>query len=238
MKNKKLACVALAGVMAVSVLGGCGGSKSGGGRTNSDGAKVVTIWSPTDEPAIEEWWAEKINAFNEEHKGAIQLKREAIVRADSYAYEDKINAAVTSNDLPDILYVDGPNISNYAADGIIVPIDDCFTQEDLDDFVESIKIQGTYDGKLYAMGATESSVALFYNKDMTDAAGIAMPDKMEDALTWSEFGEIAEKLTTAEVAGTNIIMDKGEGLPYVLEQFWISNARILSARTARRRTDM
>ena len=55
MKNKKLACVALAGVMAVSVLGGCGGSKSGGGRTNSDGAKVVTIWSPTDEPAIEEW---------------------------------------------------------------------------------------------------------------------------------------------------------------------------------------
>ena len=123
MKNKKLACVALAGVMAVSVLGGCGGSKSGGGRTNSDGTKVVTIWSPTDEPAIEEWWAEKINAFNEEHKGAIQLKREAIVRADSYAYEDKINAAVTSNDLPDILYVDGPNISNYAADGIIVPID-------------------------------------------------------------------------------------------------------------------
>lgn len=59
MKNKKLACVALAGVMAVSVLGGCGGSKSGGGRTNSDGAKVVTIWSPTDEPAIEEWWVEK-----------------------------------------------------------------------------------------------------------------------------------------------------------------------------------
>ena len=228
MKNKKLACVALAGVMAVSVLGGCGGSKSGGGRTNSDGAKVVTIWSPTDEPAIEEWWAEKINAFNEEHKGAIQLKREAIVRADSYAYEDKINAAVTSNDLPDILYVDGPNISNYAADGIIVPIDDCFTQEDLDDFVESIKIQGTYDGKLYAMGATESSVALFYNKDMTDAAGIAMPDKMEDALTWSEFGEIAEKLTTAEVAGTNIIMDKGEGLPYVLEQFWISNGTVNS----------
>ena len=145
------------------------------------------------------------------------------MRADSYAYEDKINAAVTSNDLPDILFVDGPNISNYAADGIIVPIDAHFTEEDLSDFVESIKVQGTYDGKLYALGATESSVALYYNKDMTDAAGITMPDKMEDALTWSEFADIAGKLTTSGVAGTNIIMDKGEGLPYVLEQFWISN---------------
>ena len=84
-------------------------------------------------------------------------------------------------------------------------------------------MQGTYDGKLYALGATESSVALYYNQDMTDAAGITMPDKMEDALTWSEFADIAGKLTTSGVAGTNIIMDKGEGLPYVLEQFWISN---------------
>ena len=206
MKNKRLACMTLAAVLAACALSGCGSSsKSGGGKTGSDGAKLVTIWSPTDEPAIEEWWGEKINAFNEEHKGEIELKREAIVRADSYAYEDKINAAVTSNDLPDILFVDGPNISNYAADGIIVPIDSYFTEEDLSDFVESIKVQGTYDGKLYALGATESSVALYYNKDMTDAAGITMPDKMEDALTWSEFADIAGKLTTSDVAGTNTV---------------------------------
>lgn len=215
-----LACLAAA----AALLGGCsGGTKTASANNGSDGAKVVTIWSPTDEPAIEEWWVTVINDFNEANKGEIEIKREAIVRADSYAYEDKINAAVTSNDLPDILYVDGPNISNYAADGIIVPIDDYFTDEDLNDFVDSIKVQGTYEGSLYALGATESSVALFYNKDMTDAAGITMPDKLEDALTWSEFGGIAAQLTAADVAGTNIIMDRGEGLPYVLEQFWISN---------------
>lgn len=218
--------ILLAAAMAALAVTGCGGSKttgSSGGSTNADGAKVVTIWSPTDEPAIEEWWVEKINAFNEEHKGEIEVKREAIVRADSYAYEDKVNASITSKDLPDILYVDGPNISNYAANGIIVPIDEFFTEEDMKDFVESIKVQGTYDNQLYALGATESSVALYYNKDMTDAAGITMPDKLEDALTWSEFADIAKKLTTDTVAGTNIIMDQGEGLPYVLEQFWISN---------------
>lgn len=211
-------------IAAAALLGGCsGGTKTASANSGSDGAKVVTIWSPTDEPAIEEWWVTTINAFNEANKGEVEIKREAIVRADSYAYEDKINAAVTSNDLPDILYVDGPNISNYAADGIIVSIDDYFTEEDLNDFVDSIKVQGTYEGSLYALGATETSVALFYNKDMTDAAGITMPDKLEDALTWSQFREIAAQLTTADVAGANIIMDRGEGLPYVLEQFWISN---------------
>lgn len=221
--KKRLTCAALAAVLALSALTGCsGGSKAAGGKTSS-GAKLVTIWSPTDEPAIEEWWTQKISEFNEAHKGEVEVKREAIVRADSYAYEDKINAAVTSNDLPDILYVDGPNISNYAANGIIVPIDSYFTEEDLKDFVDSIKVQGTYDGKLFALGATESSVALFYNKDMTEAAGITMPDKMEEALTWSQYEEIAAKLTQGDVAGANIIMDKGEGLPYVLEQFWISN---------------
>ncbi len=221
--KKKVLSMILVSALTASALTGCGGGKKSEGDTNKDGAKVVTIWSPTDEPAIEEWWVQKIGEFNEAHKGEIEVKREAIVRADSYAYEDKINASVTSHDLPDILYVDGPNISNYAVNGIIVPIDSYFTKEDMDDFVESIKVQGTYDGKLYAMGATESSVALFYNKDMTDAAGITMPDKMEDALTWSEFREIAGKLTKDGVAGTNIIMDQGEGLPYVLEHFWISN---------------
>lgn len=222
--KKQIMSVGLVTALAASVLAGCsGGSSKTSGSAGTDGAKLITIWSPTDEPAIEEWWVQKIAEFNEANKGVIEVKREAIVRADSYAYEDKINAAVTSNDLPDILYVDGPNISNYAANGIIVPIDEYFSDEDLNDFVDSIKVQGTYDGKLYALGATESSVALFYNKGMTDAAGITMPNKLEDALTWSEFEEIAAKLTQGDVVGTNIIMDQGEGLPYVLEQFWISN---------------
>ncbi len=189
----------------------------------ADDPVEVTIWSPTDEPAIEEWWVQKIDEFNKAHEGEIVLSREAIVRADSYAYEDKVNAALTSNDLPDILYVDGPNIANYAANGVIVPIGDFFTEEDLSDFVDSIKVQGTYEDELYALGATESSVALFYNKDMLDEAGLTAPDKLEDAWTWSDFREAAEKLTKEGVTGTNIIMDQGEGLPYVLEQFWISN---------------
>ena len=57
-------------------------------------------------------------------------KEEAIVRADSYADQDKVNAAITSKDLPDILFVDGPTVSVYAANDIIVPLDEMSPEED------------------------------------------------------------------------------------------------------------
>lgn len=218
--RRKVIAVMLTAVAAAGLCTGCGKARE---RVNAEGESVVTIWSPSDEPAIEEWWTEKIKEFNDAHEGEIQLQREAIVRADSYAYEDKVNAAITSNDLPDILYVDGPNVSVYAANEITIPLDDFFTEQDWNDFLDSSKNQNTYDGKIYAVGATESSVALYYNADMLKEAGISVPDKKEDAWTWSEFYDAAKKLTKDGVVGTNIIMDKGEGLSYVLEQFWISN---------------
>lgn len=109
MRKRVIAALLAAAVASgMCTLTGCGGAKE---RVNEDGESVITVWSPSDEPAIEEWWVEKIEAFNHAHEGEIELRREAIVRADSYAYEDKVNAAITSNDLPDILYVDGPNVS-------------------------------------------------------------------------------------------------------------------------------
>ena len=73
----------------------------------ADDVTNITIWSPTDRESIEAWWKEKISEWNEEHP-EIQVSREAIDRSDSYAYDNKIATAVTSNDLPDIFYVDGP----------------------------------------------------------------------------------------------------------------------------------
>lgn len=66
-------------------------------------------------------------------------------------------------------------VSYYAANGITVPLDSYFTADDLKDFMPSTVQADTYDGKLYAIAPTESSVALFYNKDYLDKAGIAYP---------------------------------------------------------------
>lgn len=186
---------------------------------------TLTIWSPSDREAIEEWWTEKLAEWNEEHP-EIQVSREAIDRSDSYAYDNKIATAVTSNDLPDIFYVDGPQVSYYAANGISVPLDDYFTEDDLSDFVPSTVAQCTYDGQLYAIGATESSVAFYYNKAYLTECGVDVDDldsrTLENPITWAEMAEIAEKCTTDSYVGAHIIMDHGEGLPYALEPMYLS----------------
>ncbi len=231
MNMKKVSSMLLASAMVVS-LTACGGSGGGdsatGGSAAADGAVTLSIWSPTDTEGVEAWWVEKINEWNAEHP-EIQVSREAIDRSDSYAYENKITTAVTSSDLPDIFYVDGPTVSYYAANGIIVPLDDYFTQDDLSDFVPSTVAQCTYDEKLYAISATESSVALFYNRDQLAECGVDVADidsrTIDNPLTWSELAEIAEKCTTADHVGTHIIMDHGEGLPYALEPMFISNGK-------------
>lgn len=188
----------------------------------------ITIWSPTDREQVEAWWTEKLAEWNEANPN-IQVSREAIDRSDSYAYDNKIATAVTSNDLPDIFYVDGPQVSYYAANGISIPLSDYFTEDDLSDFVPSSIAQNTYDGQLYAIGATESSVAFYYNKDYLKECGVDTDDldsrTLDNPITWDEMAEIAEKCTTDNYVGAHIIMDHGEGLPYALEPMYISEGK-------------
>lgn len=188
----------------------------------------LTIWSPTDREAVENWWVEKLAEWNEAHP-EIQVSREAIDRSDSYAYDNKIATAVTSNDLPSIFYVDGPQVSYYAENGIIVPITQYFDEETMADIVPSTVAQGTYDGEFYAISATESGVAFYYNKEMLREAGIDVEDldsrTIENPITWAEMVDIAEKCTTTDHVGTHIIMDHGEGLPYALEPMYISKGK-------------
>lgn len=94
--------------------------------------------------------------------------------------------------------MDGPQVSYYAANGLTVPLDDYFTEEDQKDFVDSAITQNTYDGHLYAIGATESSVAFYYNKDYLKECGVDVEDldsrTIDNPITWSELAEIAENV--------------------------------------------
>lgn len=142
--------------------------------------------------------------FNEKYDGTYFADIEFIPRNDSGGgYSDKINASVMSGDLLDVITVDGSNISAYAANGIIQPLAE-LSEEEKSAYLDSILDQGTIDGKLYALGAMESSVGLYYNKAILEEAGIAVPDK-DHPWTFSEFLDILEQLKP--------IMDSKNGYP-------------------------
>lgn len=217
MKKKALSWL-LTGVMAASMLTGCGGGseKAAKAETAADGSMELTMWvHETDSSDEGKHYAKLAEAFNEKYAGTYHVTLSQIARSgDAGGYDDKINAAISNGGLPDVYTVDGVTVAQYADAGAIVPIDEYFTEEELADFNPSIIQQGTYDGKLYTLGAMDSSVGVYYNKDMFEAAGIE-PATAEKPWTLEELTEAAKKLTTDDCYGITMSLDaKDETMIY------------------------
>ena len=145
----------------VGTLTGCQGSKPSPDDIAGydEGEQYLSIWVHSIEDTDEgRCYRESVEAFNEKYDGRYYADIEFIPRNDSGGgYSDKVNASVMSGNLPDVLTVDGPNIAAYAANGIIQPLAE-LTREEREVYLQSIIEQGTYNDKLYALGAMESSV--------------------------------------------------------------------------------
>lgn len=234
-RNKQALSLLLAGSMAIALLTGCGGTSSSQktteAETAADGSMELSIWvHETDSSDEGKHYARLIEAFNEQYAGKYHANLSQIARSgDAGGYDDKINAAISNGGLPDVYTVDGVTVAQYADAGAIIPIDDYFTEEELSDFNPSIIQQGTYNGKLYTLGAMDSSVGIFYNKEMFEAAGIT-PATAENPWTLDELTEAAKKLTTDDCFGITMSLDaKDETMIYFfLPLIQSQNSNILS----------
>ena len=206
LKRKKITSLILCAALSAGLLTGCGSTK--GGDSNSD-VTELTVWSPQGNQDENNYYNKRIEEFNKEYEGKYKATIELIPRANGYEYENKINAAATSGDLPDVLSVDGPTVTNYAESGILVPIEQYVSDEEKSDFVPSIINQGTYNDELYTLGTSESSVLLFYNEKMLNEAGITPPTTLEEAWTWEDVYEAAKKVN--KEGGEYIDKISGEG---------------------------
>lgn len=204
--RKRLLCL-LGILFAVSVLAGCQQKDPEPGEVAGydEGEEYLSIWVHSIEDTEEgQAYRESVDSFNEVYDGTYFADIEFVPRNDSGGgYSDKVNASVMAGGLPDVLTVDGPNISAYAANGIIQPLAD-LTEEEESEYLPSIIEQGTVDDDLYALGVMESSVGLYYNKDILEEAGIEVPDS-DHPWTWSEFTDILEELKP--------LMEEKDGYP-------------------------
>ena len=159
----------------------------------------IKVWVQfSDETAEGRAWAKVVENFNKKYDGKYQVTTEYIPRSGSGGgYEDKVNAGITTNTLPDVITLDGPNTAAYAKAKVIAPLDDYLADANMDDVLDSIKQQGTYDGKFYAFGFSESNVGIYYNKKMFKEAGIEDSElpTLQKPWTWDEFKAISKKLT-------------------------------------------
>lgn len=103
----------------------------------------------------------------------------------------------------------------------------------MDDVLDSIKQQGTYNGKFYAFGFSESNVGVYYNKKMFKEAGIAESElpTLEKPWTWDEFNTIAKKLKNHynKPAIDFRINSNDEMLPYAyMPLIWSNNGSVVN----------
>lgn len=151
---------------------------------------TLRVMRANNSPEREEMWLGMLDEFMAAHPN-ISIEEEVVPWSEITA---KVSAVVAGGDPPDIFFIDGPFVKSYAFQGIIRPIGEYMTQEYIDDYVTATLVEHSYQGEIYAPPENQSSLALFYNADMTEAAGIEPPTELADAWTFDEALDAWKKL--------------------------------------------
>ena len=99
----------------------------------------------------------------------------------------KVLLAAQQQQLPDILMIDNPDLQQVASTGALAQLTDYGV--DLEGLYPNLIDAGSLDGKVYGIAPGINGMALFYNVDMLNAAGVEPPT------TWAEVKDVAAKLT-------------------------------------------
>lgn len=102
---------------------------------------------------------------------------------------ETISVQASGNAPLDLIGYDGPWTKNLASQGVLAPIDEYLPKEWHDDVLPSTRDEHSWDGKVYSPGIQTSAIMMFYNKTLTDAAGIEVPQELDEGWTWPEAHE-------------------------------------------------
>lgn len=159
------------------------------------------FWGSPEERATHETVAEAFMEANPDIE--IEIWHEPW--ADYFTKIQTLWASGDSAEIPDIAFLSP--ISNYAADGVLEPLDPFIEEFDFDreDFWPGLLEFAMYDGMVYGFPRDIGLEVLYYNKDIFDEVGVEYPN--ED-WTWDDLLAAAEQLT--------VVADNGRVSRYAL----------------------
>ncbi len=191
----------------LAACGGGGGTKSGSGDVTT--LKILDYYAADPDNGI---FAETLEAAAK--KVGVTIERETV---NGTSLIQKVLQMSSSRTLPDLLMLDNPDLQQIAATGALTPLGDLGFKAD--GFIDGFVGAGTYDGELYGMGPCANTLGLYYNKDLLDAAGVAVPT------TWDELKAAAKTLTSGDTYGIAFCAKASyEGSWQFLPFFWSAGA--------------
>ena len=208
---KKLLSLALAGAMCLSLFAGCSGkpastpdpapgsnpppaqSSASGGSSEPAGLTGTLKVSGWDMEVSGSLFKSVIDAFTDANPG-VTIEAIDIPSAD---YGTKLSVMLNGGSEVDVFWVkDADTIYPIANRGQMADMNQFVTRDGLDLGIYNGQAEDfNIGGKQIGMPFRTDYYTLFYNKDIFDAAGVDYPS---NDMTWTEFEELAKKVTIGE----------------------------------------
>jgi multiple sugar transport system substrate-binding protein len=217
------------GLAAAACTGG--GTSGGGSETPSAGGPtIVVFWHPYSSGTEKSGLMALVNEFNKEHEGEIAVQPLFYGNAD-YALQ-KVETAIAGGVYPDIAYLYGSWAANIATSPKILALNDYIDKDpsfNWEDFWPAEREAATVEGKIVGVPALVDNLAIVYNKELFDRAGLDYPSA---DWTWSDFAAAAKALTdpATKQFGWTLPADGGEDTVWHWEaMLWEAGGDILNA---------
>ena len=173
MKLKRMMAVSLVAAMGLTMLSACGNSSSGDSAASSSGESStlnVKIWDSTQLEGIrqicDEWSAQS----------GVDVQVE-VVNWDNYW--TLLEAGASGGQMPDVFWMHSNNSQRYMDAKLLLDLNDYIDADESIDmnnyYADIVDLYTQDDGTHYAIPKDYDTVALWYNKDMFDAAGVEYP---------------------------------------------------------------
>ncbi len=158
------------------------------GTVPSDEGKIILTFSLWGDPAEQETTQKALDVYNSQ-QDKVYVKALQIGRDE---YNEKLQTMATSGEMPDCGMVAEDTAIGWARDGLLSDVDIYAGQENMPLDYLAFK----YEGKTVGYSSANEVLALWYNKEMFDDAGVPYPPAtLDEAWTWDEFIEVAKQLT-------------------------------------------
>lgn len=113
-------------------------------------------------------------------------------------FRDMVNdlaRSISTGDAPDITYVDNPEVALFASRDLLLDLTPYIEESDVidqEDIFPGPLASVSFEGGIYGIPRGANTIALYYNADMFEEAGLDPEDPPE---TWDELYEAASTLT-------------------------------------------
>jgi multiple sugar transport system substrate-binding protein len=158
---------------------------------------TLRVWTGSSSPVENEFKEAQIAAFEAANPNIdVQL----LISPD---YGAQVRAAFASGDYPEVFTVGQFDFPQWQSDGLLAVGTDLI--EAPDEIYAGLKDAFSAEGELYCAPKDFSTLALLYNIDAFEAAGVELPTP---EWTWDDMSAAAEALTSGDAVGFSAAPDK------------------------------